>query len=62
MMQKWKYRVIRFVGSPEDLEEALDKLGKDGWEVATGTKVADVGVQVILKRPVVTRRKAQGEE
>ena len=54
-LQKWDYKVI-FVHKHDQegllgsgsIEERLQKLGRDGWEV-----VAAIGDRIILKRPLV---------
>ena len=43
-MQKWEYKTI-FKGA-DDLENQLNRLGDEGWEVAAATDY-----HVILKRP-----------
>ena len=51
-MQKWEYRVLQ--GDPwrDTVQDDLDKLGQDGWEVCAGGAGAHHGAFyfVVLKR------------
>ena len=58
-MYAWEYRTVTFGGvlknvKTEDVEPALNELGKEGWEAVGMTGLENTGkVLVLLKRRVV---------
>jgi hypothetical protein len=45
----YEYKLVR-TSREEDLEETLNKLGKDGWEVVTFREHTANGFNVLLKK------------
>ena len=52
-MQKWEYRMAHVGDAFETLQDLLNRLGRDGWELVSAPHAGAAGavVALILKRP-----------
>lgn len=56
----WEHEVL-VVGNLDDLDALLDERQKHGWQVGGMGAVLDVGMVVVLKRPVVPPEEGSDE-
>jgi len=58
-MKKFEYRIRRFgYGSEDEMEDILNELGKDGWEVVSIDDEQNKHIgKVYLKREIIEKEK-----
>lgn len=50
----WEYKILELSGSVTDLEDELNALGKERWQVFWIKDISANNIQVMLKRPTVS--------